>query len=243
MRRMLLLLGILLAPFAKAEGSTLEFSDAQLDALAPAEAWADLTSVKLEIVDPETLRGTIALTMLPEPHAGVVYGVTFHAGERDWYAALAMVPDLVYFYGHWDGGPVDSKETSGSFTTGPGGAVIVDFPLAALGNATELSKPYAASVDAKGGALPFGELPFVYLDEATGEGTLALPAREPAPAPSAEPGASPGSVDGVAPAAVPQDAQAPADAPSESPKRAVPGPGAGLALFVLVALGLAVRRR
>ncbi|HET6403319.1 MAG TPA: hypothetical protein VFH78_01625 [Candidatus Thermoplasmatota archaeon] len=224
----LLLLLSTAAP-ARAEAAAFGFEDAPFDAKAP--GYADIVAGSL-VVEGERVRATVELMMLPGMTPGSAYGFLFHDGEKDWYAAAVAVPDVRFFYGEWETDelrPRDTFETTGTVSPGFGGSVTIEFPLRALGNATTLSAPRGLSGDLKGEFVPVPVVPvFLVLDEARGEGELALrdPAQEPVAAAS-EP----------APAAA-----APAATAEEPSERAVPAAGAAAALAAL-ALALAAARR
>jgi len=97
-------------------------------------------------------------------------------------------------------------------------------------NATHVSQPRALVVDIKGDILPVSA-GFIVLDEARGEGELALPGREDPVMEQPEP-------DPVEAAALAQDAP-PASPAEPSPRASVPG----APLAALGALALAARRR
>ena len=225
----------LLAPTAIAQQNAIAFADASLDAMPPPmNAYADLESATLERVDDATLRATIVIAALPEVQPGLGYGLMFTANGTEWYVALVNAEALVYYYGEWvDGYPATSFDTSGSYTTGLHATIAVDFPLAAIPNATEVTAPRAMVADFKA-LLVSDDAPIIIHDEATGEGALVV--REPAPAPGPEAGA--GEVEA---ASAPEDEATAPTTLSPQPARADTPLPLGIAL-VAVALAL-VRKR
>ena len=216
---------------ASAEEDAFAFEDAPADALGPANAWGDLVTGRAEVVD-DMLVGTVQVSMLPEMQPGVAYVFVFSDGTYDRYVAGAMLPDLQYVHGRWsDRGPL-SMETAayGSYAIGPGGSVSAGMPLALLGNVTTIERPRGLVWDVKPGLLPAGVEP-ILLDEAEGEGTLALPGRseESAPAQAAT------QAEGAVPAAAAEGAQEPA-------AKQVPAPAVGIAVLAIAAIVLGRRR-
>ncbi|HUR70021.1 MAG TPA: hypothetical protein VM370_12310 [Candidatus Thermoplasmatota archaeon] len=242
MERALIALSILaLAPLAQASDDTFsyEFTDPSFDAMPPpADAWADITAGKMEVVDASTLRATLTLSVLPEMRAGVAYGFIFGDGSHEWYGAAVMAPELHYFVGDWvDGGPGSASDSGGSYVTGPEGTVTIEIPRSLVGNATRLLAPKAMTADATTLAAPVSVgAGIVFLDEGQGTGDLQLPPREPSVAAenaTGEPrGETPGATrDQVAP---------PASTPAT--RSAVPLPWAA-AIGALVGAALSMRRK
>ena len=110
-----------------------EVEDASLDAGA-ANAWGDVTRAWLELSeDGETLSVWMEFHVLPETMPGVGLVYAFRAGNTTWYGAAATAPTLGYWWGRWDDqGPADQSEADGAWTSGPGGRVRVDVPVAQL---------------------------------------------------------------------------------------------------------------
>lgn len=230
---------LLAAPGAGAQEPAFGFVDASLDAFPPpANAWADLIGGEVALGDDGTLRATIRVAFLPEPHPGIGYGVLFSDGTRDWYMALVTAPDVIYYFGHWVDGPDSSSEATGSYTIGPDGSVTIEMPVAALGNATELSQLRGLVADVKPLLLDEG-MGVIAVDEAEGTGTLALPRDEPEPVEQTM-ASPPERADGPMESASVPDATAAEVQPAPAQTRDVPAPGIAL---VLLAAALALPRR
>ncbi|HVM44859.1 MAG TPA: hypothetical protein VM582_02895 [Candidatus Thermoplasmatota archaeon] len=229
------------AATASAQAVPFGFDDDALDAMPPtANAYADLVGGRMELLDGERLRATLDIAVLQAVQPGLAYGFLFSDGARDWYVVMVNAPSPIYFYGLWDGeAPETVEEAQGSYTLGAPGEVVVEMPLAALGDAAALTHPRGITADGTPEFLPLPVgLGILVLDAAEGEGTLPLPRRDEDGSATA-PG-EPARDEAAAPASS-DDAAAPSARPAaEEPRASVPGPGA---LAALAALALAARRR
>lgn len=239
-----ILLIMLLLPIAAAQEAAFGFTDASLDAFPPVmNAYADLTTGALEKVDESTLRATIALTALPETQPGLGIGFLFMAEDIEWYVALVHAEALVYYYGRWEnGGPASNSDTSGSYTTGPGAIVTIDFPLAAIPNVTEIDAPRGLVGDFKALLLPTsdGSTGMILFDEAVGEGTLVV--RDQPPEPEGSPAPTPAGEVGAA-STQEEDPTMPTTVSPQASTKDTPFLGASALLALALALALALRRR
>lgn len=248
---------LLIAPPA-ASGQAAEgigFEDASLDTMPPTgAAYGDLRAGSLT-VDGGVVRASMQLEMLPQTMPGMAYMFVFSAGAQQWFAGVAFDPQLAYYYGTWiseEAGPGEILGAAGTYAPGPGGSIVVEFPLERLGQADVLSAPIGYVVDFSVGllGLPPPAPAVVMIDKAVGEGELRI-ARGPGQA-------------GAQGEPAPQDPSAAQAPPGESPPGEAAGspafaggavaeddggkrvPGAGMAMLLgagLLAAMVAARRR